>query len=68
MEPGHELRTADDFKTAFLRQLPVEVWQDGELIDSGPIEKHIKNAVRINGMYYVKKHYLYLINSPYQLT
>lgn len=53
MDTGQALRTADDFNTAFLRQLPVRASQDEEQIDRGTIEKHIKNAVRIKGIYSV---------------
>jgi len=50
----NQLSNSDHFNTAFLQQLPVEVWQDGEKINAGIIERHIKDAVKINGMYYVK--------------
>ena len=51
-----------DFNDAFLRQLRVEVW-DGDTIEDygGPIERHSKYVVRINGMYYVKSQYQFYI-------
>lgn len=55
VDSGNVLTTADQINIAFLNQLQVEVWQDDILIDSGIIEKHIKDAVKINGMYYVKR-------------
>ncbi|QHT60638.1 hypothetical protein GXP70_12265 [Paenibacillus lycopersici] len=43
------------FENAFQRQLPVEVWQDGEMHDRGPIERHTHDEVVINGMHYRKQ-------------
>ena len=62
MPEYQRLRTAADFDRAFREQLPVEVW-DGDTVEDygGPIELHIKDAVKINGMYYVKSMYQFYI-------
>lgn len=39
---------------AYLNSIPISIWQDGEPQAFGLIELHIKDAVRVNGMYYVK--------------
>jgi hypothetical protein len=43
------------FNNAVQQQLPVTVYQDGEILDyGGPIEHHDLHKVTINGMHYVK--------------
>ncbi|WP_437348679.1 hypothetical protein [Paenibacillus humicus] len=42
---------------AFLHRIPIGIWQDGEPVDYGLIELHIKDAVKVNGKYYVKSQY-----------
>ncbi|WP_020615758.1 hypothetical protein [Paenibacillus daejeonensis] len=62
MPEYQRLRTAADFDRAYLEQLRVEVWDDESIEDyGGPIELHIKDAVRINGMYYVKSMYQFYV-------
>lgn len=46
---------------AFLDRLPISIWQDGELVDHGLIELHIRDAVKVNGTYYVKSQYKFRI-------
>jgi len=58
MKSGSTLTTAADFNTAFLQGLNVIVWQDESIVQYGSqIERHIKDAVKINGTYYVKSHH-----------
>lgn len=50
LDSGFVLRTTHHLQVAMHNNLPVEVWQLGELLDyGGPIEKISKNAVTING-------------------
>ncbi|WP_020621032.1 hypothetical protein [Paenibacillus daejeonensis] len=57
-----QLQTSADINDAFLRQLQVEVWDGNRLEDyGGQIERHIKDAARINGVYYVKSQYQFYI-------
>lgn len=51
----------DLINNAFLHRLPIGIWQDGEPVDYGLIELHIKDAVKVNGMYYVKSQYEFRI-------
>lgn len=49
---NHVLRTSADFDNVILFQIPIEAWQDGELIDyGGVIESHTEDAVKIQGSY-----------------
>jgi hypothetical protein len=50
-----------DLNYAFLHRLPISIWQDGEPQAYGLIELHIKDAVRVNGMYYVKSQHEFRI-------
>lgn len=46
----------DVLNTAFLHELPVEVWQDGQRIGSGRIVRHTKDDVVLDdGMHYLKR-------------
>lgn len=50
---GQALVTDADFYNARLFAVPVEVWQQGELLDSGyPIERLIEGAAFIRDGYY----------------
>ena len=56
LKPGYVLQTPADFAHALWHGLPVEVWQNGELIDyGGPIEKLSKIAVKINDSWYLRE-------------
>lgn len=41
---------------SFLHRLPIEVYQDGELIGTGIIIQHTKDYIKLDdGMYYMKR-------------
>ncbi|GBF73191.1 hypothetical protein PA598K_01476 [Paenibacillus sp. 598K] len=49
------LKTANDFNEAFLQGRRVEVWRGDKLVDyGGPIDRHLKDSVCINGVVYSK--------------
>ncbi len=49
---------------AFINSIPISIWQDGELQDYGLIELHIKDAVKVNGLYYMKSQYEFRLEAP----
>jgi hypothetical protein len=52
---GLILKTDADFDNAIFFGLNINVWQDNEILDyGGIIESYSKDAVRINGAYYLK--------------
>lgn len=64
MPEYQRLRTAADFDRTYQQQWRVEVWSNHVIEDyGGPIELHIKDAVRINGVYYVKSMYQFYVRS-----
>lgn len=55
MQKDYILKTDADFDNAILFQLPVIVWQNGEILDyGGVIQEHTSKTVRINDDWYVK--------------
>jgi hypothetical protein len=52
---GYVLNTDDKISAAIHNQTPVEVWQNGDIIDyGGIITKHTDETVFINDGYYLK--------------
>lgn len=52
---GFVLRTDHHLQVAMHNRSPVEVWQQGQLLDyGGPIEQIAKDSVWINGIGYLK--------------
>lgn len=46
----------EEINHAFLHQLRIEVWQDGEKIGAGDISRHTKEDVVLDdGMHYLKR-------------
>ncbi len=55
MEKNYVLKNPADFDNAILFQTPVQVWQNGEIIEyGGIIEEHGIGSVKIQGNYYLK--------------
>lgn len=55
MKKGYTLKSPFDFDNAIFFRKPVEVWQDGQLLDyGGLIQAHSENSVTINGEKYLK--------------
>jgi hypothetical protein len=53
-----------DLNHAFLHRLPVEVLQDGELIGTGIIVQHTRDAIKLDdGMHYMKQNCEFRIKS-----
>jgi hypothetical protein len=51
---GFVLSTGHHFQVAIHNGLPVEVWQQGQIIDyGGPIDRITEDTVWINGCHYV---------------
>jgi hypothetical protein len=48
MYRDYQLETDADFDNALLFQLNVIVWQQGEIIDGGKVERFTDTSVRIN--------------------
>jgi hypothetical protein len=50
---------------AFLHNLPIEVWMDGELICTGLIQRHTLRDIVIDGMHYFKHAFEFRIRSEH---
>lgn len=52
---GQQLRTEADYDNAVFMAVPVQVWQQGAILDyGGPIQEHNDTAVRIGDVWYLK--------------
>lgn len=55
LAPGFVLQSPHHLQVAMHNSLPVEVWQRGKLLDyGGPIESISTDAVKINGVKYLR--------------
>jgi len=50
-----EIRTNSDLIRVFQEQISIQIWYDGELSDTGPIQQLGLRAIKVNDMHYVKR-------------
>jgi hypothetical protein len=59
---GFLLDTPEKIAAAIFNRTPVDVWQNGEIVDyGGVIELQTEGAVKINGSYYLKENHEFRI-------